>query len=103
MNNETALWGKALLALVAICLLVVFAARDLGPFTPVLVVLAYVLGGAAFFSVTVLGFMWLKFAINKFLLNAGATNTQWLWFKSDPKGLVTLRSRVGAHQSRDDA
>jgi hypothetical protein len=103
MNKKTALWGKALLALLAICLLVVLAARDLAPLTPVSVVLAFALGGAAFFGVAVLGAMWLKFAINRFLLNAGATDTQWLWFKSDPKGLVALRSRGRAHQSSDDA
>jgi hypothetical protein len=103
MNKTKALWGKALLALLAICLLVLLAARDLAPHTPAVVVLGHALGGAALFAGAVLAAMWLKFAINRFLLNAGATDTQWLWFKSDPKGLVALRSRGGAHPSSDDA
>jgi hypothetical protein len=103
MNKTTALWSKAVLALLAICLLVLSAARDLAPLTPASVVLGYTLGGVALFGGAALAAMWLKFAINRSLLNAGAIDTQWLWFKSDPKGLVALRSRSGAHQSNDDA
>jgi hypothetical protein len=103
MSKTTALRGKALLALLAICLLVLLAARDLAPLTPASVVLGYTLGGAALFGGAALAAMWLKFAINRFLLNVGATDTQWLWFKSDPKGLVALRIRGSAHQSSDDA
>ncbi|RYG37847.1 MAG: hypothetical protein EON93_03005 [Burkholderiales bacterium] len=103
MSKTTVLWTKAVLALLAVCMVVVLAARDIAPFTPVSIVLAYALCGAALFGVAVLAAMWLKFAVNQFLLNAGATDTQWLWFKSDPTGLDALRRRGGARQSNDDA
>jgi len=103
MNKTTVLWTKAVLALLAVCMVAVLAARDLAPFTPVSIVLAYALGGAALLGVAVLAAMWLKFAVNQFLLNAGATDTQWLWFKSDPRGLDALRSQGGARQSNDEA
>jgi len=103
MNKTVVLWTKAALALLAICTVVVLAASDVAPFTPVSTVLAYALVGAALFGVAVLAVMWLKFLVNQFLLNAGATDTQWLWFKSDPRGLDALRSQGGARQSYDAA
>ena len=102
MKQKMIFMGKIFLALAAICWLLVLAARDLAPGTPALVVLAYALGGAAIVVMTALGAMWLKFAINQFMLNVGATDTQWLWFKNDPKGLVALRRRRGKRQSNSD-
>lgn len=48
--------------------------------------------------VAVMGFLlYCYFAIgsgfNQWMLNHGATDAQWLWFKSDPKGLDGLRKK----------
>lgn len=96
MNKTIALLAKTLFTLIAICVGVALAAKDLAPHTPVAVVLAYALGGAALVVLAVLVAMWIKFAMNQYLLNAGATDTQWLWFKSDPKGLEALRTKEQA-------
>jgi hypothetical protein len=102
MKKSSIPWVKLLFALLSLGLLVTLAAKDFAPNTSVAVVLAYAIGGAAAFAVVILLVMWLKFAVNQFLLNAGATDTQWLWFKSDPKGLNALRGRVVSRETTDD-
>ena len=102
MKKSSIPWVKLLFALLSLGLIVTFAAKDLAPNTSVAVVLAYAIGGAAAFAVAILLVMWLKFAVNQFLLKAGATDTQWLWFKSDPKGLNALRGRVVSRETTDD-
>ena len=85
--------AKPLFAMLSIAMLVAVAARDLAPNTPVPVVLVCAFGGAAALALVILLVMWIKFAINQFLINAGSIDTQWLWFKSDPQGLQDLRGR----------
>jgi hypothetical protein len=102
MKNSLVPWPKLFLATITISLLVALAAKDLAPHTPISMVYADTVGGAAIFSLTVFLVMWLKFVVNQFLLNAGATDTQWLWFKSDPDGLKALQSRSLSRLSKED-
>lgn len=93
---------KVVLALLGICSVVILAARDIAPSTSAGVVLVYALGGAVLLGAMLIVAMWFKFAVNQFLLNAGATDSQWLWFKSNPRGFEALRSPGSAHQTNDD-
>lgn len=82
---------KLLAALIGVSLLVTLAAKDLVPQTPMWLALTYALGGVLIFLAVIIAVMWLKFLLNQHFLNAGATDTQWLWFKSDPHGLSQIR------------
>lgn len=97
MKNLSVLVFKLFLAIIMIGFVISLAAKDLTPSTPMSVVLTYVLGGAAIFAFAILLVMWLKFVVNQFLLNAGAIDTQWLWFKSNPDGLKALQHRDSSH------
>jgi hypothetical protein len=101
MKKSSFPWLKLFVALAAIALLVGFAAKDLAPNVPVSWALAYAFAGGAVFVIAILLVMWLKFLVNRFLLNAGATDTDWLWFKSDPRGIQSLRGRDVPDQSKD--
>jgi hypothetical protein len=102
MKNMMLLWTKAILAFLLICLGGIVAASDLAPMTPISVVLTYMLWGTISLVTAIVAFMWLKFLVNQFLLNAGATDTQWLWFNSEPKSLAALRRRNRTRPSTDD-
>lgn len=93
MKRRSVFISKLFLAIFTIGIVVVLAAKDLAPSISALVSLTYILGGAAIFSIAILLSMWLKFVVNQFLLNAGAIDTQWLWFKSDPDGLKAQNNR----------
>jgi len=97
MKRRSVFIPKLILANFTIGIVVVLAAKDLAPSTSMWVSLTYVLGGTAIFSVAILLSMWLKFVVNQFLLNAGAIDTQWLWFKSDPDGLKAQNNRGTSH------
>jgi hypothetical protein len=97
MKRRSVFISKLFLAIFTIGIVVVLAAKDLALGVSAWVSLTYVLGGAAIFSVAILLSMWLKFVVNQFLLNAGAIDTQWLWFKSDPDGLKAQNNRETSH------
>lgn len=97
MKRRSVFISKLFLAIFTIGIVVVLAAKDLAPNTSAWVSLTYVLGGAAIFSVAILLSMWLKFVVNQFLLNAGAIDMQWLWFKGDPDGLKAQNNRGTSH------
>jgi hypothetical protein len=101
MKKSSFPWFKLLIATAAIAVLVGFAAKDLAPNVPVAWVLAYAFAGGVLFVIAILLVMWIKFLVNRFLLNAGATDTDWLWFKSDPRGIQSLRGRDVSDQSKD--
>lgn len=101
MKKSSFPWLKLLIATAAIALLVGFAAKDLAPNVPVSWALAYAFAAGAIFVIAILLVMWLKFLVNRFLLNAGATDTDWLWFKSDPRGLQSLQGRDVSPKSKD--
>jgi hypothetical protein len=97
MKNLSVFVFKLFLAIITIGVVISLAAKDLAPNTPMSLVLTYAIGGTAIFVVAILVVMWLKFAVNQFLLNAGAIDTQWLWFKSNPDGLKALQHRDSSH------
>ena len=87
---------KILVAAILIGAILVVAGKSLFPHASTIEVL---LGAAAaVIALCVLsGVVFVVGAtINQAVLRAGGTDTQWLWFKSDPPGLNKLRGRPEA-------
>ena len=88
-------WGRLALATVAIGSIFAVAARDLSPQTPAWLAFAVGVGGTLLVVGGLLMMAGLKFMLNQAVLNAGGTDTQWLWFRQDPRGLSALRDKAG--------
>ena len=94
------IWKLAVLALF-FGTIVVVASINLFPQVPLIVALLYAAAGiVAFFAIVSVSII-VSSRINAWVLNKGGTDTQWLWFKSDPQGAVRLRE--SARMDGDDA
>ena len=93
-------WKLPLLALI-FGTIVAAASINLFPKVPVVAALLYAAAGAVAFLVTMSICIIVASRVNAWVLNKGGTDTQWLWFKSDPQGLVRLREE--ARMESDDA
>lgn len=87
--------SKIVLACTAVGVLVAIAGKDVFPSVPTATLLVYV----ACFGVLALVFIALlalfSQAWNRFSLNRGATDPQWMWFGGEPPGLQKERRRNG--------
>ncbi len=81
--------------------IVAAASVNLFPRVPLMVALLYAAAGAVAFLATMSIGIIVASRINAWVLNKGGTDTHWLWFKSDPQGLVRLREQ--ARMESDDA
>ena len=90
---------KSLVAAAALAALAGIAGTQLAPQLPLSSLLLYsVLGAAMLLAILTAGIV-ASFTLWQFVLRKGGTDTQWLWFSSEPAGLVRLRQRSTA-QSR---
>ena len=87
---------RVCVAAAALSALAVVAGRALLPGTPAYVVLGYGLLGALAVVGVLFAATYVVNSIYQFALKFGATDTQWLWFSSDPPGLAKMRGRVQA-------
>ena len=82
------LYVVSALSLVA---LVALPARELMPSVSLGLLLLYVAAGVVgVFALLALGAI-CSLQFSQFILRAGGTDPQWLWFSSEPRGLVALR------------
>ena len=85
--------------LLSLCLsgLALLAAASMVPTMPWPVVLAYTLCGAMVALLALVIAILVIQRIAAFVLDHGGTDTQWLWFPSEPRGLLAWRRgrRVG--------
>jgi len=83
--------GKLLLAALSLVALVALPARELMPSVSLGLLLLYVSAGVAgVFALLTLGAI-CSLQFSQFILRMGGTDPQWLWFSSEPQGLVALR------------
>lgn len=88
---------KVLLAMVLAVLGVALMVRLQQPQASVSVVLRYVLNGALIMGGVALAvalYAAVSTHFNQWLLGKGATDVDWLWFSSEPKGLVEMRQAL---------
>jgi hypothetical protein len=87
--------------LIAAALILTFAGKSLFPAASTLEVMLW--GGAGLTGLVVLAVLlsFVVLSINQAALRAGGTDTQWLWFNTDPPGLDKLRGRPDASTKAD--
>lgn len=61
--------------------------NDVMPKVSKLTVLSYTVGGFLVLAASLLAVIIVKANINQIILNHGGTDTAWLWFNRNPKGL----------------
>ena len=93
---------KALLATVLLAALAGVAGSQLAPKVPLQWVLIYsALGAAAILLVLALAAV-VTLTVMQFILRKGGTDTQWLWFSTEPRGLVHLRAQAREAQAKTE-
>lgn len=91
---------KALLATALLAALAGVAGSQLAPQVPLQWVLIYsALGAAALLLVLALATV-VTLTVMQFILRKGGTDTQWLWFSAEPRGLVHLRAQARQEQAK---
>lgn len=58
-----------------------------------------ILGAMVCLFVVIVLFASLSLTFNQFILRHGGTDTSWLWFRGDPKGLQQLREQAAAEKA----
>lgn len=95
--------GKCLLAAAMLLALIAFPARELMPSLSLGAVLwrvsVWLLIGLALLTLLAIG----SLQFSQFMLRKGATDPQWFWFSSEPRGLVALRKGKAVDDSADAA
>ena len=91
--------AKVGLAVLLIGSIFAIAGRSMFPAVPLAAVLAYAAGAMLALVALVSIVFFLGASLNQVVVRAGGTDTQWLWFKSEPPGLVNLRRRAGSPPS----
>ena len=89
--------AKLLLAGFLIAGLIVFAEQDLAPDMSDAKLFAYIFAGLAALAVILVGLSVSYLNVYQWSLRKGGTDTTWLWFKSEPKGLMALREKLRKH------
>ncbi|OGB29134.1 MAG: hypothetical protein A3F78_15225 [Burkholderiales bacterium RIFCSPLOWO2_12_FULL_61_40] len=98
VNKQVAL--KTLLATVLLVALAGVAGAQLAPEVPLQWVLIYsALGAAALLLVLAIATV-VTLTVMQFILRKGGTDTQWLWFSAEPRGLVHLRAQASEAQTK---
>lgn len=77
------------------------ASTNLFPRVPMVAALLYATAGIVAFLAMVTVSLIVASRINAYVLNKGGTDAQWLWFKSEPPGLMRLREE--ARSESDDS
>lgn len=91
---------KTLLATVLLAALAGVAGSQLAPKVPLQWVLIYsALGAAALLLVLVIATV-VTLTVTQFILRKGGTDTQWLWFSAEPRGLEHLRAQAREAQAK---
>ncbi len=94
------LWKLPIVVLV-FGMIIAAASLNLFPNVSLVAALLYAIaGGVAFLGMVSIGII-VASRVNAYVLTQGGTDTQWLWFNSDPQGLVSLRKQAGTND--DDA
>lgn len=101
MNSRRVLVLKSCCAAVMLSLLALLGGQSLAPNLPLLTLWLWALGGLAALGLVFLAGTWLTLTFNQWVLRKGGTDTQWLWFASDPPGLKRpKKSQKTAHAER---
>lgn len=87
MNPHRALVLKSCIAAVMLSLLALLGGQSLVPDMPLLTLWLWALGGLLSLGLVFLAGTWLTLTFNQWVLRKGGTDTQWLWFASEPPGL----------------
>jgi hypothetical protein len=87
MNSRRILVLKSCSAAVLLSLLALLGGQSLAPDMPLLTLWLWALGGLLSLGLVFLAGTWLTLTFNQWVLRQGGTDTQWLWFASDPPGL----------------
>lgn len=90
---------KTLAATGALAALAAIAGQALAPQLPLVLVLAYAAVGSIVLLAMLTVLAILMLTMYQFILRMGGTDTQWLWFSNEPRGLVHLRAQQ--EQARD--
>ncbi|MGI9025328.1 MAG: hypothetical protein ACR2GP_07055 [Burkholderiaceae bacterium] len=94
MKIHPLLWELPVLALFFVTVAVV-TSITIFPQVPLAIALIYAAAGAvAFLALISIGII-VASRINAYVLSQGGTDTHWLWFKSEARGLVRLREEAG--------
>lgn len=94
------LFVKSLVAAAALAALAGVAGTQLVPDLPLSSVLLYSAFGAATLLAILTAGIIASFTLWQFVLRKGGTDTQWLWFSSEPAGLQQLRQRQAARTNK---
>jgi hypothetical protein len=78
---------RVALAAALIAAIVVYIAAQVAPGVSSLAVLGY----TALAGLSVVALVALRLAFGQWILRLGGTDTQWLWFRSEPRGLEAMR------------
>jgi hypothetical protein len=92
---------KVLISVVVLCGLFAVVGRDLAPGIPTATWLLYCALAALSLLGALIVFATAALTFRQFILRNGATDVQWFWFSSEPKGLVKLRQER-LDQERED-
>lgn len=87
MNSRRILVLKSCMAAVLLSLLALLGGQGLAPDMPLLTLWLWALGGLLSLGLVFTVGTWLTLTFNQWVLRQGGTDTQWLWFASDPPGL----------------
>jgi hypothetical protein len=97
LRKQTWIFAKVVVACVAVTLLVSVPAQRVVPGLSLLELCLLLLGA----FVVLLLFVVSSLTLAQFVLRAGGTDTQWLWFGGDPPGLQRLRGEERAAVRRE--
>ena len=86
--------SKVVVAVVLIVGLIFYAAHSANPNLETAAFFVVVISVLAVLFAFLFMYVSIGSAFNQWMLNNGATDTDWLWFKSDPKGLEDLRKKA---------
>ena len=87
MNSGLTLVVKSCIAATLLSLLAFVSGQSLAPEMSLLMLCLWVLGGLLALGLFLLVATLLSLTFRQWILRQGGTDTQWLWFASDPPGL----------------
>ena len=91
------------IAAVLLACLAAFVGTSLFPDMPIWKVLLYALAAAAAAFAVGVAVVAASLQFRQFVLRKGATDPQWFWFPSEPKGLLALREEAGSAADAEKA
>jgi hypothetical protein len=102
LKLKVGLLARGLVASLMLGCLALVAGAHLVPQVAIRTVLLYSALGAAVLLALLVLLAVATLTFQQFILRHGATDTQWFWFSSEPRGLVQLRQQAARERAKPE-